>query len=150
MADLLRGKWSITALASHCTDMPTSLILSEAESQCNIWVSQTQVHTYTHRHTHFKVWRLRCLSLSVSLLIHAYSIQSVLKMRSFPAGSQQEESRPWQRSWGHFPKPSYFLSIWIGWDISFAIYIYMCVSVCVYIYIYTYILYQIIFHYRSL
>ena len=51
MADLLRGKWSITALASHCTDMPTSLILSEAESQCNIWVSQTQAHTYTHRHT---------------------------------------------------------------------------------------------------
>ena len=63
MTDLLRGKWSMTALASHCTDMPSSLILSEAESQWNIWVSQTQAHTYTNRHTHFKVWRLRCFSL---------------------------------------------------------------------------------------
>ena len=112
MADLLRGKWSMTGLASSCTDMPTSLILSEAESQCNIWVSQTQAHTYIHRHTHFKVWRLRCFSLSVSLLIHAHSIKSVLKMRSFP-------------------KPSYFLSVWIGWDISFAIYMCVCVCACV-------------------
>ena len=31
MADLLRGKWSMTGLASPCTDMPTSLILSEAD-----------------------------------------------------------------------------------------------------------------------